>query len=97
MLLSKEDYPTEEERAAWERGRALVLEHRGPKNPVHQALDEAMPGTERVAIHPLSMDLLRDELGLGKDDFERESTPCEIALLAGFFSALLNGAAGADR
>ena len=56
-----------------------------------------MPGTERIAIHSLSMDLLRDELGFGEDDFERESTPCELALLARFFSALLNGAAGADR
>ncbi len=93
-MKAKDEFQTEHQRQAWRRGYDMVLEHRGPNDPVHQALDEAMPGTDRTAIHPLSMDLLRDELDLSKDDFEKEATPCQAALLAGFFSALLNGAMG---
>ena len=78
-MKAKDEFETEAQRQAWQRGYDMVLEHKGPKTPMEHWLDEKVPETTRVAIHPLSVEMMSDEI-------EQLSEDCQEAMTAGFLT-----------
>ena len=58
---SKDDYQTEEERVAWQRGFDAVMQYKGPRDPIQDWLANVFGlGASISEIHPLTKELLED-------------------------------------
>ena len=58
----KDEFETEDQREAWQKGFHMVIDAKGAPNPVQRWLEEPVPEATAVRIHPLSMDMLYEEL-----------------------------------
>ncbi len=82
-MKAKDEFQSERQRQAWQRGYDMVLEHRGPKNPVQRWLEETLPEATGVPIHPLSREMLHEEIVQVPED-------CQEAMVSGFFTAAMD-------
>ncbi len=79
-MKAKDEFETEDQRQAWQRGYDAVLEHRGPKTPIQRWQEETVPEATMMPIHPLTIEMIGDEI-------KRLPEDCQEALVAGFFIA----------
>jgi hypothetical protein len=64
MQMRKDEFRTDDEKDAWQKGYNSLEVRRGPPTPVGRHLEDlgAENGLRSVAIHPLSPEVLADML-----------------------------------
>ena len=80
---AKDEFGTDEQREAWQKGFDMVIDAPALPDPVPRWLEETLPEAISVRVNPLSMDMLHDEL-------EQASAHLEEAVVAGFWTAVMD-------